>query len=182
MRKVSDPTRLIPPPASPVAAAGDWGAVEATIGLSLPDDFKRVVEVYGTGRFFGFLWVYSPFDPSEEWSLAHQVRLAAENLQAYRAEGFAVPFPVHPEVGGLLNFGSTENGNLLNWITEGEPNGWRLAIWDPDSLTVYPFRGLTLAGLLCELAKHRRPVTPEGELFPEDMFLAPGFVTEHHSG
>src|SRR4051794_23736409 len=53
---VQELTGLIPPPTSPVDARGDWNSVESALGLKLPTDYKQIIEAYGTGRFFGWLW------------------------------------------------------------------------------------------------------------------------------
>ena len=178
---IAELTRLIPPPTTPVAARGDWSKAEAEVALTFPDDYKQVVEAYGTGRFFNFLWVYSPFDPASEWRLSNQLHLSADNLRAYKAEGFGVPLPIYPEPGGLVNFGSTENCNLLNWVATGESNGWGLAIWDPCYLAIRSYPELTVSGLLTLLARHLLPRTPDGHIFPEDLFQAPSFVSEAHN-
>ncbi|GFE20812.1 hypothetical protein Sliba_12650 [Streptomyces nigrescens] len=43
----------VPPPAEVVHGSGDWGAAERALGTPLPEDFKRVVEAYGRGDFWG---------------------------------------------------------------------------------------------------------------------------------
>ena len=42
--------KFLPPPAAPRGLDRTWGAVEREIGLSLPDDYKAFIDVYGTGQ------------------------------------------------------------------------------------------------------------------------------------
>jgi hypothetical protein len=173
-------TRLVPPPTSPAAARGDWGIVERELGLVLPVDYKAVVSTYGSGKFFRFVSVFSPFVANRPWSLGYQAQIQADNFRAYTAEGFRVPFPIYPAPGGLVCFGTTENCNCLNWLTAGHPDRWGLAIWDTDCLTMWPFPELGLAGFLVQLAKRELPQTAEGSLFTSDWFESPCFVSEDY--
>lgn len=35
-----------------------------------------------------------------------------------------------PQIGGLINFGVTENGDYLFWLPEGRPDEWKVVFWD----------------------------------------------------
>jgi hypothetical protein len=48
MTGIDDLVRLVPPPAEPVDAHGDWDAVEAALGLGIPIDFKTLITRYGS--------------------------------------------------------------------------------------------------------------------------------------
>jgi hypothetical protein len=58
---IEDLTRLVPPPARPVDADGDWAGVEARLGLTLPADFKALARTYGHGQFVDHV---SPLGPA----------------------------------------------------------------------------------------------------------------------
>lgn len=51
-----------------------------------------------------------------------------------RREDFSeqVPFPLWPEPGGLLPWGSTDNNDHVFWLTIGEPDRWPVVAtnWD----------------------------------------------------
>ena len=130
MARIEELTRLIPPPQKPFPAEGDWAAVETRLGLVLPSDFKQIITTYGSGKFFGFISVHSPFATNQRWSLEYQLRLQSENFRQYAREGFGVPFPIYPERSGLVEFGTTENCQCLTWLSKGKPEDWSLVIWE----------------------------------------------------
>lgn len=52
---------LVPPPAVPVDADGDWRGAETILGLALPEEFKVLLSRYGVGDFDD-ITLLSPFD------------------------------------------------------------------------------------------------------------------------
>jgi len=57
--------QIAPPPSIPNEAQGDWEQVEATIKLILPNDYKKLISQYGSGRFSDFLYIFNPFSKNE---------------------------------------------------------------------------------------------------------------------
>lgn len=57
--------QIAPPPSIPNEAQGDWNQVEATIKLTLPDDYKNLISQYGSGSFSDFLYIFNPFSENE---------------------------------------------------------------------------------------------------------------------
>src|SRR5689334_2590115 len=106
---------LLPPPASPVGAHGDWAAVEANLGLRLAEDYKQFISRYGAGTISGMIVVGNPFvqpvSPRKFW----------ENwVDIYRdiaAYGTDVPFELYPACPGLLPCGDYADFNIINWLT-----------------------------------------------------------------
>ena len=39
----------------------DWKVIEKQIGTKLPRDYKKFIEIYGTGWISNFLWIFNPF-------------------------------------------------------------------------------------------------------------------------
>ncbi|MER8237221.1 SMI1/KNR4 family protein [Streptomyces sp. NPDC094049] len=121
--------RLVAPPAGPVDARGDWAVVEATIGARLPDDYKRLVEVYGWGEFCDLLYLRTPFGTSKhngiEWQSAHPTGTAELNHERY-------PHPLHPAPGGLLIWGTTMDADRLCWRTDRAPEEWPVVVWSSE--------------------------------------------------
>ncbi len=127
---VDDIRQIMPPPSSPVEASGtSWRTIEAGLGTALPEDYKSFIEVYGSGRIAGFVWILNPFSKRENINLLNQI---PRQLSALRelAEGFGetCPYPLFPAPGGLLPFGITDNGDVLHWLTSGAPSSWNVVV------------------------------------------------------
>jgi hypothetical protein len=77
-----------------------------------------------------FISLINPFDLDQGESILdeisgmlHHFRAVAEKTRR------ALPCPLYPDTGGLLPCGGTENGNVLGWLTVGEPV---LSTWTDD--------------------------------------------------
>ena len=128
--QIDDLKAILPVPPSTVEThSRTWSAVEQEIGTRLPDDFKAFIELYGSGRISEFIWVLNPFASNQFINLGRQVvdRLGA--LEAL-ARDFCeqCPYPLFPQSGGLLPFAVTDNGDVVYWITNGDPNAWRVVV------------------------------------------------------
>ncbi|WP_431895935.1 SMI1/KNR4 family protein [Nonomuraea sp. bgisy101] len=134
MTAMEDLVRLVPPPAVPVDANGDWREVEAALGLVLPTDFKLLIERYGRGRFVDFLMPLTPFGDNE--LLVRHARHLLDGERSFRESNpDKCPYPFYPEPGGLLPWAGTDNGDRLCWSTTGEPDGWPIVVWNPRGWT-----------------------------------------------
>lgn len=130
MTTIDDLVRLVPPPADPVDAAGDWGRVEAALERELPADFKALVGRYGQGQFTDFITPLTPFGTPAP--LIPTARRLLEQESRFR-DSFPeqCPYPFYPEPGGLLPWAGTDNGDRLCWLTAGEPDSWTVVAWNP---------------------------------------------------
>lgn len=119
---------MVPAPAAPVDAAGDWAGVEGSL-CRLPDDYRQLVQRYGTGCFDHFLWIFTPFTDNESLNLLAQVGVIREVHRSLADEyGEPQSYPYFPEPAGLLPFGVTDNGDYLYWSTRGVPNDWPVVV------------------------------------------------------
>ncbi len=126
---------VVRPPARPVDArpADDdaWNDVEFRLGLRLPQDFKKLVEVYGSGSWGSFLTTLNPFSLDPELNLERRVhdilRLDHGNQRAFPTE---VPFPLYPERDGLFPWAFTSTGLRLYWLADEnlEPDAWQILV------------------------------------------------------
>jgi HEAT repeat protein len=121
--------RLMSPPTEP-RDAGDperWPQIELRLGRRLPSDYKAFVATYGSGRVGEFLNVANPFSDNP-----HVRDLPGEMLQVYRdiRKFEHIPFPIHPEPGGLIPWGDTDNGDVLFWVADppDDPDRWSIAV------------------------------------------------------
>lgn len=160
--------RVLPPPRRPLHANGDWGAVEAAIGLRLPADYKAFIGTYGSGTINNCLEIWNPFDfhgdIREEW------RRCAAVYQDWEDLGREIPCLVFPQVGGLLPFGTLGDVNFLNWLTIEEPDRWPFVYFDRDE-GFFEIKGLTVVEFVLEAVTQRSPLLIR--LGSESAFDAP---------
>jgi hypothetical protein len=109
---------VVPPPADPVGVV-PWAAVEEQIGLTLPDDYKKLLDLYGAGTFFDGLRLPG----HDEFTV--QVEYYAETARGLRADGVdsMASEPVFPEPGCLVPWADAD-GYYFMWRTGGTPSGW----------------------------------------------------------
>ena len=155
---MDDLRSVLPPPARPTFADGDWAAVEAELGLALPPDYKAFAQTYGAGQIGRGLIIQTPFF----WTAAgRDVRHEWENWASMYHDfaeygGLVVPYPVFPAPGGLLPFGSLADVNFLNWLTVGQPDEWPFVYYDRDD-GFFEVKGLTAVGFILEAVTRRSP-------------------------
>lgn len=151
---VDDLIGLAPPPEWRIDAGspGAWADVERTLGTALPDDYKLIINVYGSGNFNDLFFLFHPFDSQgESGNLINQALrrdcFGLSYLDHYEEirsiSPDSCPFATFPEPGGLLPMGGTMNGGSAFWLTEGGPDDWPLVL--------YP-------GGFCPIERHDMPL------------------------
>ena len=122
----------IPPPTKPTETGSPkaWEKCEARLGLSLPPDYKALIDSYGTGSFGGMITLYNPFATNPEFNLLY----ALDTLhQAERQTRIGVdhvwtvvnPFELYPALAGLLPWGYAESfRHMFFWRVSGPPQSW----------------------------------------------------------
>ncbi|MGW5261780.1 SMI1/KNR4 family protein [Microbispora sp. NPDC004025] len=121
---------LVPPPAEPIHGETAWEAVFAELGTSLPADFVALVDRYGSCYFGEWLSVADPRSAAGGESFADAARYVGDQYREFRKEWPSwYPLAAWPEPGGFLKWGSTDNSDLIGWLTEGEPEAWPVIIW-----------------------------------------------------
>ena len=132
---------LLPPPVHPleVPTSDDWSQTESGLA-SLPSNYRQFIEKYGTGLIDEFIWIFNPSTTNKYVNLYSQVNAVLASL-ADSAKQFPDVFamPLHPEPGGFLPFGSTNNGDNLFWVTKGSSDEWTVAVMGPRSPDVYRY-------------------------------------------
>jgi hypothetical protein len=144
---------LAPPPAEPVEAGSKdgWAKVERALGTPLPADYKAFTNLYGSGTFDEFLYLFNPFSKGEDGNLLHERKAVLEGYATSRAKfPDRYPLPPFPEPGGVLPLGRTENGDELYWATEGEPDAWPVVVVESRGATQETHRA-TVTGFLAAL-------------------------------
>lgn len=162
--------RLLAPPASPRGLDRPWDAVEREIRLALPDDYKAFIDLYGTGQVssaegWAVIWNFrdaSLSGPSlREW-LTGPNGLPEFYRRVINGSEWPCPYPIYPDPGGLLPFGSVVDVHNLNWLTAGRPNRWDVVYYHCDGqeftrLEGDPFSQCLLNMLRQEYSGSERP-------------------------
>jgi hypothetical protein len=125
----------------------DWSKIELELGTALPDDFKKFITLFGTGQLGSFIYVLNPFAANEFVNLFKQIQESLDANKEIRKDfPEAVPFSLYPEQNGILPWAFTDNGDVLCWLTKGQPDEWivvvqesRLAEWEQFSESMSGF-------------------------------------------
>lgn len=176
MTSVEELLRLVPrPTGTRPAGRSVWGEVEFRLEVSLPADYKSVVDAYGSGAFGGFIWLLQPCSANQALDLARQVASRLDALRVVRGGGEPVPFDLGDAFGGeLLPWGFTENGDVCYWVRKrGEPpEMWSVAVneargpaWELYDGSVADFLVSVLSGV------YRVSIFPAD--FPEGASFSP---------
>ena len=180
MNSQSNIELIIFPPVAPNEAprSAEWSEIERKLGIALPADYKHFLERYGSGRIDEFISIFNPIASNKFLNLNHQIEEQLNVIRELKAEGSeVVPFKRFPADGGILPFGKTDNGDVLFWVTVGQPDTWSVAVnasrspeWEVFSCGMVEF-------LSNVLRKHEScPIFPYD--FPSDT---PSFVPYHQT-
>jgi hypothetical protein len=165
-------TKVMMPPVRPFEAPTniEWNAVENELGVSLPDDYKIFIQLYGSGRAANFLWVFNPFSRNENLNLIEQSRVQIKVLIELQFYGEILPYKLFPEENGLLPFAITDNGDVLFWQVVGEPNNWPVVINETRSPEWIGFN-MTMTNFFMEVFSKRLTCSFFPKAFPEEVIV-----------
>lgn len=146
---------LVPPPPVPGAYAIPAArlAAEASLGVTLPDDHRALLDTYGPGAFDDFLWLLAPGAEERHLDLVEQASVRLEALRSLAAGGEVVPYDV--DGGELLPWAVTDNGDVCFWrcSPRHDPERWGVVVneargpaWEPFDLTATGFLVAVLSG------------------------------------
>ncbi|MCP2341555.1 hypothetical protein [Actinomadura rupiterrae] len=151
----------------------DWTAMEETFGLRLPADYKRLFDRYDNLDFDNFLGVFNPgpdadavlADVGEALEPLRILTAAHETIHLMDDHGrsrHAPRFPIYPQPGGLLHWGTTQNGDSCLWLTtEPDPERWDVVVTDGGDW--WRFHGTFVDFLVGVMERSVRcPIFPDG--------------------
>ena len=162
---VSDLTAVLPPPPGHGWEDVDWAAAERSLGLSLPQDYKDFIALYGPGTFDDFLHVFLPATGNENLDLGHRQRMDIDTLRDFKEEfPENVPYRLTGPV-ELVPAAITINGDIVYWRRQdvGSPDSWTMAICESRISEWFEYDG-SLTSFLADLLTRRVrvPLFPEG--------------------
>lgn len=117
--------KVAPPPAKPTHVfTAPWEVIEEQLRTRLPQDYKDLMRVYGSGKFVDLFGIYHPLGQTKWDSIVYNA------LMLQRSSGDC-RLPIYPMPGGLLVCGLTDDGAYICWLTRGAtPEEWPIVLWD----------------------------------------------------
>jgi hypothetical protein len=166
-------TDVVPPPETPFEAfGGPWEPIEKEAGSPLPQDYKDFARLYGSGYFMEFLGVSMPRSANPNTCFEAQLKQTCDTFLGLDD----LPYAMWPEPGGLIPFGSSDDGDFLFWLPRGAPNEWPVVIWS-RGLLKFEVVEHDLTGFLAAVASGE----PVGADFPEPSFFEDAEPFQPHS-
>ncbi|WP_406737148.1 hypothetical protein OG365_00245 [Streptomyces sp. NBC_00853] len=157
----------------------DWTEVEQHVGSALPSDFKAFLNAYGTGVISGELVVFHPRGTSpllERMRKTHGVFAERRDRALGRGDTEHIPYPFHPEPGGLISWGYDYSGDEHFFLPcDPDPDRWKIVTMaHGEGCETFdgPFSGFTRAFVRRLLDVDRyHGIEPEALKFlkPEDL-------------
>jgi hypothetical protein len=137
--------------------------------MTLPADFKRLINTYGVGSFLNFIYPLSPFAPFDA-AINLLSGSTLQRLRAYRSgqdefPQYSPPFPAYPHKFGLFPWAITINGDTLFWLRQGTPDKWPVIICNSKFTEIYDRFDCTATEFLCRLFTGKI----ESEVFADDL-------------
>ena len=146
---------LVRPPKEPKYSSGDWGAIEDSLGIEFPNDYKEFISVYGSGSLQSFIHIVNYLD--NRLSSQELISVVFSQLETYKESGKCEEFKAYPDEGGLLPFANTDDGNYLFWVMDGEPNKWAVAAFDFSSGLILHVPEMGMVKCLLRLVQKDNP-------------------------
>ncbi|MCG8916360.1 hypothetical protein L6E12_11220 [Actinokineospora sp. PR83] len=126
----------------------DWQAVESALGLTLPSDYKAIVEALPDGVFRADFRLIRP--DGDDYLGYSRYRL--EDMRQWRtSEPERFPYPIYPEEEGVLPVAQGAGNAFIFWQVVEPPTTWRLIVTDEEFTHWSEFDG-GLVDFLVELS------------------------------
>ena len=119
---------------------------------SYPSDHRELLNTYGAGCFDEFLWILTENAPTSNLDIIRQTEQMRSNFR-HKALGTlrSVLNEHHATPEDLVQWGATDNADVLAWVAVGEPDSWPTVIIQAGQLDAVVFPAgstTTLLGLL----------------------------------
>jgi hypothetical protein len=149
---IEELVKIVRPPERPLETGSqkEWEAVEASLGVRLPQDLHQLCAMYGSGEF-GSIIVFNPFSSGYR-------RHIDELVNMYRSlkmmHGDEIPYAIYPDASGLFPCGATLDGGTIFYLTAGGPDSWPLILlghvyqWQRLDMSISTFLATACSGQL----------------------------------
>ncbi|OAB34382.1 SMI1/KNR4 family protein [Paenibacillus glacialis] len=159
--------RILNPPDKPDNTGDEksWETFIKILGTELPSDYKKFIRTYGTGGIDNFIWILTPFDQDENINfLRRKEEISGAYMQSKQEFPKNFKHDVFPASGGILPWAFTDNGDELYWLTEGEPDQWKVVVYETRS-SDYHIYSLTMTEFIYKVLTRELIC----DAFPEDF-------------
>ena len=165
---------LLPPPQTPTGHERTWESIENELNLILPSDYKRFIDLYGSGCIMAAGGALASIVIYNFRCIPNVVKWVAAATNRYkdaRNNGHDLPYGDYPNPGGLLAWGTDGEGDFWNWRTLGGPEDWDIVLYHFSTNQMILREGKNFTQVLIELLKHDSPLIPWP--FPREHFEPP---------
>jgi len=141
---------ILDAPESPVENRNlDWNSVTETIN-PIPADYRKFIEIYGTGIIDDYLWVLNPFSKNQYLNFNKSSVLMEVYIEFRDMFPELDRRPPYPQNGSFFPWAITDNGDSLFWIIDNESSEWKTGIHCPKQTDeeIYDFN---MSTLLCKI-------------------------------
>jgi hypothetical protein len=146
-------------PRGPDGGDLDWSRVEEGVGLRLPSDYKKFMDLCGPGLFCD-ITIAAP-DPCDDVDLSQLLARKHEEARNSRRTPELTPF--YPERLGLVSWGESSDGWTFGWGRCGDdPDQWGVVVVKPFprlGTSVY-FPDLSFSSFLVKYCGYRGMADP----------------------
>ena len=152
---IADLVIAVPPPKCPAYSGtpAAWDVIEQILEIQLPQDYKKLINSYGTGCFLNFLSPLSPFAPfsTNLNLLSGDTKQLLSSYASGRKEfpEYSPPFEGYPLPGGLFPWATTINGDVLFWLMRGHCDLWPTVVCDSKFSEDYDLLEMNVTTFLC---------------------------------
>jgi hypothetical protein len=160
--------RLAPPPPNPISMGTDkdFLLIENQIGGKLPRDYKEYIRHYGGCMWYRHIIINAPIHKDDSFSLWGWHKQNIQQLKTlFEGPLPLVKYPVFPEPGGIFLCGGDIFGEMIAWITEGEPDNWSIVYFNYDCASFDKY-DMNLTTFLLKLVK--KEIHPD--CFTSDLY------------
>jgi uncharacterized protein involved in tolerance to divalent cations len=158
---------IFPVPEHPIDTIRDWTRAENELRYTLPDDYKAIVEKYGTFNIDSFMWIFNPFAQNRNVNLLIQTISSKKIFDNIKHDvSNCIPYE-YPDIYDLINWASTDNGDRLYWLINRNTNKWIIAINETRTIEWQDF-DMTTTEFLFKLLTKQIHINAFPDTFPCD--------------
>lgn len=119
-----------PKSATRIPTSAHWQKAEDELSLKFAPSHKRLIDLFGSGVWAGFIEVFSPH-PEHRWRYEHDEVIRA--VQGYPEGDYTLPYSIYPEKNGLIPFANTgTRTDIALHPKSTDPELWDIVLIDCD--------------------------------------------------